>query len=68
MSYINQDYEAFLETTDDPVAAALLVLASNVEKIANAMSDGGLGHEICMGIRHGLFGAHADDNVSLRPR
>jgi hypothetical protein len=43
---------------------ATLVLADNLEKIRTEFGDA-FGHEICMGIRMGLFGSHADHSTSL---
>jgi hypothetical protein len=52
--------------TDDDTAAAILVLADAINGLAAKrypMDE--VGHSICMGIRKGLFGAHADDNSSV---
>jgi hypothetical protein len=55
-------YEAYLEITGNEIAAAILVLADRFRP--KAWSDD-LGHEICMGIRKGLFGAHSGDNADI---
>ncbi|HQP25841.1 MAG TPA: hypothetical protein PLP16_11785 [Smithellaceae bacterium] len=36
-----------------------------IKQIAGLISDGGLAHEICGGIRHGLFGQHARSDDTL---
>ena len=53
-----------IKNEDAMQAAALLTIA---DAIANhsVQFDDSFGHEICMGIRHGLFGGDASDRVSL---
>lgn len=36
-----------------------------IKQIAGLISDGGLAHEICGGIRHGLFGQNAQSDASF---
>ncbi len=55
-------YEAYLEVTNNEIAASILVLADRFR--ASAWRDD-LGHEICMGIRMGLYGVHAGDGTSI---
>ncbi len=55
-------YEAYLEVTDNEIAAAILVLADRFRP--SAWSDD-LAHEICMAIRKGLYGAHASDESNI---
>ena len=45
-------------------ATAILMLAAAVRDFWNPTA----GHEICMGIRHGLFGAQAGKDARLWPR
>lgn len=58
---IKEDFQYYLELSNDPVAASILCLTEavncNTEK---------LDHKICMGIRHGLFGSEAKDDESLK--
>lgn len=56
--------------TKDPMAAAVLVLSESLQSIVvrpnfNMEFSEVLSHTICMGIRHGLFGASAGGDVSL---
>jgi hypothetical protein len=50
-------------------SAPLLVLADQIghaiENNSLSLKDSSLDHYICMGIRHGLFGAEARDNASI---
>lgn len=36
-----------------------------IKQIASWIHEGGLAHDICGGIRHGLFGQHAQSDASL---
>lgn len=57
-----REYRNLIEgVTQNETAAALLVLAAF---LPNSKQDE-LSHEICMGLRKGLFGAAAGDNTSL---
>lgn len=46
------------------LAAALLVLAAATRKV-KVVADETVGHEICMGVRQGLFGYGAADGSSV---
>lgn len=64
MSHVIMDYQEALKATgNDKVAAAILALATAIED-KEIFSDS-FGHELCMGIRHGLFGVNASENESL---
>ena len=41
---------------------------AKAERIYIDMSDDELSHQICMGIRHGLFGVDASDRSDIRDR
>ena len=57
-------FEDFQDQTNDPVAAAILVLADVLD---NRMVTGDeIGHQICMGIRHGLFGNDSNEYTDIR--
>jgi hypothetical protein len=50
----------------DDIAAAIVTLADVIDRHEQVKSDGmPLGHEICMGIRKGLFGANATDESTI---
>ena len=53
---IQSMYEGYVETTKEPTAAALLVLA---EQLAD------IDHQIALGVRKGLFGIGASDGQSI---
>ena len=66
--------EAMAALTNQPMAAAILVLAQQLAEanklqeknlLNNADHNHPLSHEICMGIRHGLFRVNAatDSNI-----
>lgn len=60
-------YLHFMTKTKDTTAAAILTLAQVLgekERAAHTFDDT-LGHEICMGIRHGLFNGNGDLGSSL---
>lgn len=59
-----QLYNKYLESTEDQQAAAMLVLADTISTGVSKFIDS-FGHEICMGIRHGLFGANAQGNEDI---
>ena len=62
---VDADFKEALTVTDgDYVAAAVLALA----KVVGRCGGEYLSHEICMGIRRGLFGSGADDRVSILDR
>lgn len=56
------DFQIALNHTQDPVAAALLVLSRRMEDLWN--SD--LGRQICLGIRHGIFGGECNEEQDIR--
>jgi hypothetical protein len=64
---IGDQYEMSLELTGEPVSAAIITylyfLKSKKENPIQATGD--LSHEICMGIRHGLFGNESNDETSI---
>lgn len=47
------------------IAVALLILADEIRN-AKIQVDETLGHEICMGLRHGLFGSGASNWEDVR--
>lgn len=53
-------FQHVLKITKDPVAAAIMILAG---KINGQLHD--FDHQICMGIRHGLFGSGSDSKSIL---
>lgn len=57
------------QTKADDVACAILVVGDVLgdlrHKLGHLLAVGGLEHEICLGIRQGLFGTGADSNESL---
>lgn len=57
---VNDCFETFrdLDLTEKEKTAA-------IKQIASLMSDGGLSHDICLGVRHGLFGQGAQSDASL---
>lgn len=54
------------EATDNDVAAAMLVLASRLSGLPSFLSCDNLSHQICLGIRMGLFGVGASDHTDIR--
>jgi hypothetical protein len=63
-----KNFEQALMITKDPTAAALLVLANGIQDLdathAHGLADS-LGHQICLGIRKGIFGYNADDDSNV---
>lgn len=64
------DFHKALVACKDPVAAAILVhsvrvdyLVTRVARLERHFKD--FDHQICMGIRYGLFGTEADFSASL---
>lgn len=57
------------DKSSEPLAHAINHLAKSIEKLGEAIGEKAwresLGHEICMGIRMGLFGAEASSMESL---
>lgn len=52
----DNDYKHALKLTKgNEVAASILVLADNVYSVSRQLHD--FDHQICMGIRYGLFGS-----------
>lgn len=67
MDLIEERYLRYQKTTGTAVAAAILVLAAELgESIAGPLEGMTLGHQICMGIRHGLWGGDASDEATIR--
>ncbi len=67
---IEYEFKSAMKLTgNNATAAAILVLADVLAEgpdiTIKPPSDGSLSHEICMGIRHGLFGARAHENTSI---
>lgn len=63
-----QAYEAYYETTKDPQAAALLCVAEAIRGLSEStkgLAERSLSHEICLGIRYGMFGSNAPDRSSV---
>ncbi|MBW1800955.1 MAG: hypothetical protein JRJ85_09510 [Deltaproteobacteria bacterium] len=52
------------ETSGNQIVSALLTCCVMLKKISSILIVS-IGHEICMGIRHGLFGANASHNDSI---
>jgi hypothetical protein len=57
---VDRDFEEARKTMDDQ-AAAIVALAKTWSRLLDS-----LGHEICMGVRKGLFGKNAPDETSIR--
>jgi hypothetical protein len=55
------EYRDFIAEEVEPTAAAILVLASRIDRLL----DDELGHQIAMGVRKGLFGAAAGDHATI---
>ena len=69
MDALLDEYNRYFEETEDATAAALLCVAkalNAVSQSAAGLGEHSLGHEICMGIRHGLYGARAEDEADIR--
>jgi len=60
---IREEFELYLNVTDERVSAAILVLAGVIQE--KGFIDERLGHEISMGIRHGIFGSNANNNATI---
>jgi hypothetical protein len=62
---VQSTFQGYIERQKiDNLTAAILTLSEVItEKRLEVGED--LGHEICMGIRHGLFGREADDKISI---
>lgn len=61
-------FDQFCEDGTEPQTAALLAIAYSIERLAKNLevfSCDSLSHEICMGIRKGLFGSGATDTSSI---
>ena len=66
IDHISDIYYQFSERTKDGQAAAILTLAHVISERPRKLEFGDtLGHEICMGIRHGLFNGNGDLGSSL---
>lgn len=59
------------------IARGLFAVAKAIDGLAagrevrvklTVADDDALAHAICMGLRHGLFGAHADEGTDVRDR
>ncbi len=64
-------YEEAFAVCKDPTAAAILVLAHQISALEHHAAKAtesleGFDHQICMGIRKGLFGAAAEENASIK--
>ena len=55
----------FVTEALDGIARAVDRHAEAVDKLARALDMDCLMHALCMGIRHGLFGASADSDASI---
>ena len=49
----------------EEIANGLFAIARGLQAIANNTSTDNLAHNICMGIRKGIFGADADNNSTI---
>lgn len=61
-------FKRFLKLSGEPQAAALLCVAHSLAHVAEStkgLAEDSLGHEICMGVRKGLFGSSASDSCSV---
>ena len=56
------DYQICVDKGIKPEASAMLVLASRVEALRLLTNDE-LGHQICMGIRHAIFGSGDQQHI-----
>jgi hypothetical protein len=57
IEHVSDLYYRFFKQTKDAQASALLTLAHVIFDRPRQLEFGvSLGHEVCMGIRHGLFG------------
>ena len=66
MDEVLQSYYSIRRGGVPEVAAAILALAAALgSQRTKLVADDTLGHEICMGIRMGLFGADADSEDGL---
>ena len=60
-SHVDGDFEAAMTlTNNNAVAAAVIAHAKVLARFEECLD-----HNICMGIRHGFFGGHADNDVSF---
>jgi hypothetical protein len=70
MQDVLSDYAQAVKKTKDPTAAAILVLADRVaqegETLSAQLKD--FDHQLCIGIRLGLFGTGAGDRSSILDR
>lgn len=48
--------------------AVMREMADSLKDIHRTTKDGGLAHDICMGVRHGLFGKNAEPDSSIHNR
>lgn len=63
-----RQYREFFDLTNDAQAAATMCLTVAMCRVANnvaGLDKDRLEHNICMGIRHGLFGTPASDQSNL---
>lgn len=60
--HITDDFKIMKGITNDDIAAAILVHAKIMVRL---LDQDIIGHEICLAVRHGLFGVHANQNSSL---
>jgi hypothetical protein len=65
MDALHRYREFVKQGVPEGATAALLVLAEATNAVAESANSDMLAHQLCMGIRHGLFGAHATPDVSI---
>jgi len=58
---VSDRFDTLTDRGIDDTAAAILCLAEAIHSLA----DGRLSHELCLGIRHGLFGTDADASSTI---
>ena len=61
------DYKICMKKTGSQNVAVALTLANAISELPLfQISEKDLGHNICMGIRYGLFGTGVSDNTSIK--
>ena len=63
---IKDDFRDMCKLTKNDIAAAILVLAQTIQH-KDVFRTEYLSHELCMGIRYGLFGADGKNGSSIEP-
>lgn len=60
---MEEDFQLMFEITGEPVSASILMLCKTLK--SKEFGDS-IGHEICMGIRKGLFGSSCGNDPDIR--